>query len=395
VLKVHSGVKLHLRGVVVATTVLCSVLVPSVGAAAGTGAQSTLQSALDQLVSSPEGPSGAIAVVQHGNTPAIFRAGSAVTGTSSPLGAENHIRVASVSKAFSGAAALALVSRHTLSLDDTIGQRLPNLPKPWGGVTLAQLLHHTSGIPDFSACPAFQHALVASLLDPPPPEQLLTYVEEPPCYKSDKPLEFTPGTKYEYSNSDNVIVGLMIEAATNGDYSTVLSDDVLQPLGLSRTSLPSSAIMPVPFIHGYAPDPPHVPEDVSQAVAAGWSWASGGVVSTPADANRFVRAYVRGSLTDASTRAKQFRFVKGTSEPPGPGTNSAGLAIFRYRTDCGRVFGHTGNTAGYTQFVAASSNGSNSVSVTVSEQITPKMHAALFSQLRKVFELGVCTALKG
>ena len=118
-------------------------------------------------------------------------------------------------------------------------------------------------------------------------------------------------------------------------------------------------------------------------------------MSTPADANRFVRAYVKGSLTDAATRSKQFRFVKGTSEPPGPGTNSAGLAIFRYRTDCGTVFGHTGNTLGYTQFIAASSNGSNSVSITVNEQITPKMYPALFSQLRKVFQLGVCAAMKG
>ena len=394
-LKVHCAARLHLLGAVIATTVICSVLVPSAVAAAVPGARSTFQSALDHLVSSPQGPPGVIAVVEHGSTPAVFQAGRAVTSASSPLRAEDHIRVASVAKAFSGAAALALVSRHTLSLDDTIGQRLPNLPKPWDGVTLAQLLHHTSGIPDFSACPTFQHALVASLLDPPPPKQLLNYVQEPPCYKSDKPLEFTPGTKYRYSNSDNVIVGLMIEAATNGDYSTVLSDDVLQPLGLSQTSLPSSAIMPEPFIHGYAPDPPQAPEDVSQAVAAGWSWASGGVVSTPADANRFVRAYVRGSLTDATTRAKQFRFVKGTSEPPGPGTNSAGLAVFRYKTDCGTVFGHTGNTLGYTQFVAASSNGSNSVSVTVNEQITPKMRAALFPQLRKIFELGVCAAMKG
>jgi D-alanyl-D-alanine carboxypeptidase len=334
-------------------------------------------------------------VVQHGNTPAVFRAGTAVTGPPSPLNADDHIRVASVAKAFSGAAALALVAGHTLSLDDTIGQRLPSLPKAWHAVTLAELLHHTSGVPDFSACPTFHHALVASLLHPPPPEQLLSYVERPPCYKADKPLEFTPGTKYEYSNSDNVIVGLMIEAATNEDYSTVLSDDVLQPLGLSQTSLPSSAIMPEPFLHGYAPDAPQAPEDVSQAVAAGWSWASGGVVSTPADANRFVRAYVKGTLTDASTRNQQFRFVDGTSEPPGPGTNSAGLAIFRYQTDCGTVFGHTGNTVGYTQFVAASSNGSNSVSVTVNEQITPKEQAALFPQLRKVFELGVCAAMKG
>ena len=74
---------------------------------------------------------------------------------------------------------------------------------------------------------------------------------------------------------------------------------------------------------------------------------------------------------------------------------AAGLAIFRYRTSCGTVFGHTGNTLGYTQFIAASANGANSVSVTVSEQITPKVNQSLFPQLRQVFELGVCAAVRG
>ena len=92
-------------------------------------------------------------------------------------------------------------------------------------------------------------------------------------------------------------------------------------------------------------------------MAAGWAWASGGVVSTPSDADQFVRAYVRGETTNSATREKQFQFVNGTSEPPGPGTNAAGPATFRYQTDCGTVFGHTGNTLGYTQFIAASANG--------------------------------------
>jgi D-alanyl-D-alanine carboxypeptidase len=307
--------------------------------------------------------------------------------------------VASVAKAFSGATALALVTHHALSLDDTIGRRLPDLPKAWDSVTLGELLHHTSGIPDFSACPGFLQAVQASPENPPPPEQLLSYVnasEDPPyCNQAGKPLEFTPGSKYRYSNSDNVIVGLMAQVAGNGPYSDVLSREVLRPLGLSQTSLPSSTLIPEPYLHGYVANAPNPPEDVSQLIAAGWSWASGGIVSTPADANRFVRAYVKGTLFDKAARARQFKFVEGTSEPPGPGTNAAGLAIFRYQTSCGTVYGHTGNTPGYTQFIAASSNGANSVSVTVSEQITPKTNPDLFTQLRKVFGLAVCAAVKG
>lgn len=377
---------------VVLTVVLLSGI-PGNAEASPSSEQATLRAALDHLVSDSAGPPGAIAVVQHGATPTAISAGAAdFANPSAAPSADDHIRVASVAKAFSGAVALALVARHTLALNDTIEKWLPDLPKTWGAVTLGELLNHTSGIPDFSDCPQFREAVFASLLDPPTPEALLAYVERPPCYA---PPHFTPGTKYGYSNSDNVIVGLMIQAATKQDYSVVLSQTVSHPLGLSGTSLPTSATVPNPVMHGYVPDPTEAPLDVTEHLAAGWSWASGGVVSTPADANKFIRGYVRGATTNAEARAKQFRFVEGKSEPPGPGTNAAGMAIFRYQTDCGTVFGHTGNTLGYTQFIAASANGQDSVSITVSSQITPKTNATVFPKLLHIFELGVCAAMKG
>jgi D-alanyl-D-alanine carboxypeptidase len=351
-------------------------------------AQRTLRSALAGLVATRGGPPGAIAVVQHGEATSVITAGSAIVGTSTPIQASDHVRIASVSKAFSGAAALGLVAQGKLSLDDTIGQVLPSLPKAWASVTLAELLQHTSGVPDFSASPALQQAVNASPQSAPPPEQLLSYV-------SSEPLKFSPGSRYEYSNSDNVIVALMTQAVTAQPYDTVLSQVVTQPLGLAQTSLPATTAMPDPFLHGYAPQPPASPEDVSQVLAPGWAWASGGIVSTPDDANAFVRAYVRGATTNPATRARQFHFVNGDSDPPGPGTNAVGLAIFRYNTSCGTVFGHTGNIPGYTQFIAASANGARSVSVTVSAQISPTTNKDLLSQLRHVFELGVCAAQTG
>jgi D-alanyl-D-alanine carboxypeptidase len=383
--------------VALVTVILASsALVPDSAGAYGSGSKTALKAALERLVSGTTGPPGAIAVVQHDETVSMIAAGTSDVATEGGLPtADDHVRVASVAKAFSGAAALALVARHTLALDDTIGKWLPDLPRPWDPVTLGELLKHSSGIPDFSACRPFQEAVNAAPLNPPPPQELIAYATRPPCYMPEKPLAFPPGTKYEYSNSDNVIVGLMIQAATNEPYDTVLSQTVSQPLGLSQTSLPSSATMPVPYMHGYVPDPSEGPFDVSQDLAAGWAWASGGVVSTPADANTFVRDYVKGATTNAATRAKQFHFVKGNSEPPGPGTNAAGMAIFRYRAGCGTVYGHTGNTLGFTQFIAASANGRNSVSISVSGQITPKANPGLFPELHRIFELGVCAAMKG
>jgi D-alanyl-D-alanine carboxypeptidase len=298
------------------------------------------------------------------------------------------MRMASVAKAFSGAAALSLVAEGKLALDDTVDKVLPAQPAAWADVTLAQLLQHTSGVPDFSGSAAFREALVASLTVAPPPEQLLSYV-------ANDPLKFTPGTKYEYSNSDNVLVALMVQAVAGTTYEEALATHVSSPLGLTNTSLPSGVELPTPFIHGYALEPPAPPDDVSEVVAAGWSWASGGVVSTPQEANQFVRGYASGKTTNAATYAQQFRFRAGNSDPVGPGTNSAGLGIFRYRTRCGVVFGHTGNTAGYTQFVASTRDGTRSTVVSINAQITQKHAAKRFGELRNIYTLAVCAALEG
>jgi D-alanyl-D-alanine carboxypeptidase len=349
-------------------------------------ADAALDRAIDQLAAAPSGPSGVAVVVHRGSEIRLHSAGLAVVAPATRLALDDRMRLASVSKAFNGAATFALVRSGTLALSDTIGARLPSLPSAWGHVTLAQLLNHTSGLPDFSQSKSFQQALTASPLSAPPPAQLLSFV-------ATEPLVFRPGSRFEYSNSDNIVVGLMIEAVSGRSYGAVLQDQVYGPLGLTETSLPSDATIPNPSIHGYALAPGQPPEDVSEAFAAGWSWASGGIVSTPADTDRFIRQYAAGATTDRATLAKQFRFVAGNSEPPGPGVNGAGLGIFRYQTSCGTVYGHTGNTAGYTQFAAATRDGSRSATVSVNAQVNPSTDAKLFPALRRVFSAAVCAAL--
>jgi D-alanyl-D-alanine carboxypeptidase len=353
------------------------------------GADAALDRALKELVAMEGGPPGVIAVVQRGQHREVHTFGVANVRTGRPTRIHDRMRVASAAKAFSGAVALSLVSEGKLSLHDTIGERLPELPKDWSKVTLRQLLNHTSGIPDFSLDPDFQEALLASLTKAPPPEELLSFVR-------DEDLLFDPGSEYHYSNSDNIVVGLMVEAATGKSYEDQLRERVYKPLGLRKTSLPRGPNLRKPFIHGYDLSE-HPPEDVSELVAAGWSWASGGIVSTPADLNAFIRGYVGGKLFDQRTRAKQRRVIEGgSSEPSGPGKNSAGLAIFRYETRCGTVWGHTGNTPGYTQFMAASPNGSRSVTVSINSQLAPPVgDPDAFKALRRAEGLAVCAALAG
>src|SRR4030095_1962929 len=120
----------------------------------------------------------------------------------------------------------------------------------------------------------------------------------------------------------------------------------------------------------------------SEIIYPGGACASGGVVSTPSDLNRFIRGYVGRRLFRGATRQAQLTFVGGgTSEPPGPGIHAAGLAIFRSRTSCGTVFGHTGHFVGCTQFAAASGMANRSTTVSVSTQLRPDLDAKVFSAL--------------
>jgi D-alanyl-D-alanine carboxypeptidase len=350
-------------------------------------ADADLDAALERLVDRPAGPPGAIVLVHRNGSTSVRTAGVADIASERSWRASDHMRIASVAKAFSGAVTLSLVSSGQLRLDSTIGEVLPGQPAAWSAITLRRLLGHRSGLRDFSGTPAFLDAFTADLKRVFTHEELLAFV-------ANEPLEFPPGSRYEYSNTDNAVAALMAEAATGKSYERLLRERVYRPLGMHRTSLPSGFRLPRPFAHGYAPDPPGPLEDLSEAYSASGLWASGGIVSTAADLTRFVRGYVGGRLFGPRVRRAQRRFGPGGSEPTGPGVNSAGLALFRYRLPCGTMFGHTGNTPGYTQFIAASADGRRSATVSINQQITPSVGSpAAFQRLRRVFERASCAAL--
>ncbi|WP_265865777.1 serine hydrolase [Streptomyces sp. SKN60] len=344
-----------------------------------------LQRALADLVAAPGGPPGVIAVLTRDGDRRVYRAGTAELGTGRPPRTGDHMRIASAAKAFSGAVALSLVDRRALALDDTIGRRLPHLPAAWHKVTLRQLLQHTSGLPDFSLSQAFQDIVRADPRHHFDSRRLLDFV-------ADQDLAFKPGSRYGYSNSDNIAVALMSEQATGRPYESLLRELVYRPLGLHRTSLPQGYRLPRPYLHGYDTTPGEAPEDVSEAISASGAWASGGIVSTPRDLSTFIGGYAGPTLLSPATRRAQQDFLPGgASEPAGPGSNAAGLALFRYTTRCGTVFGHTGNTPGYTQFAAATRDGRRTITVSVTSQVT--LDPALLARLRATEEKFVCALL--
>jgi D-alanyl-D-alanine carboxypeptidase len=129
--------------------------------------------------------------------------------------------------------------------------------------------------------------------------------------------------------------------------------------------------MPAPYLHGYEVPIGEPPVDRSEYLNPALAWASGGLVSNAVEVGRFFRAYVRADLFNAKTQQAQRDFIIGSSSPPGPGRNRAGLALFRYKTQCGTVFGHTGSYPGYRLFAATNRAGSRSVVFTVNAQIAP------------------------
>jgi D-alanyl-D-alanine carboxypeptidase len=296
------------------------------------------------------------------------------------------MRLASVSKAFSGAIALQLVQEGRLGLDDTISERRPDLPRAWGKVTVRRLLNHTSGVPDYTQSAGFRHQFQASPHAYVRPRKIISWVAR-------KPLVFRPGARFEYSNTDNIVVGLIAERITSSSYRELLRDGVFEPLGLGHTSFPATVRVPRPFIHGYVVEPGQPPQDVSEFLNPSGAWASGAIVSTPSDLNAFVRGLLAGRLFGPAVRAEQLRFVPGgRSSPPGPGRNAAGLGIFRYRSRCGTVYGHTGNFPGYTQWAAASRDGSRAVTTSLN---IPAPTGRLLALLRATQADAVCALLRG
>ena len=191
------------------------------------------------------------------------------------------------------------------------------------------------------------------------------------------------------------MVGQIAEAAAGRTYDQLLRGEIYRPLGIRDTSLPDTLAMPKGYMHGYDRDDEGAFEDVSKFINPALAWASGGIVSTPADVNRFFRAYVGGDLFSAKIARSQNRFVRGRSSPPGPGRNDATLALFRYRTRCGTVYGHTGSYPGYRLFAAASADGRRSIVFSVNSQIVPGVGSPRVSgMIRRAQADAVCLALR-
>jgi D-alanyl-D-alanine carboxypeptidase len=304
------------------------------GVRAGAPAQSAFQAAIQQIVT--DGVPGAIGLARQGSQVTVTAKGLADVATQTPMAAGDRVRIGSLTKTFVATVVLQLAAGHVLSLGDTVARWLPGLVPGGAGITLQELLQHTSGIYSYSSDPGFLQALAA---DPTrvwrPAELVRIAVAHPPL--------FPPGTSFAYSNTDYVLLGLIIQAATGHPVGQQLQARIFTPLGLRDTYLPyANPHLRTPYAHGYLLGQPGAtgPAD-STVVSPSWAGAAGGIVSTAADLARFSTALLSGKLLPAAQLQQMMSTI-----PAGQGVGY-GLGVESEPLSCGTAWGHQGSFFGY------------------------------------------------
>jgi CubicO group peptidase (beta-lactamase class C family) len=210
--------------------------------------------------------------------------------------ANTSFRVGSVTKQFTAAAVLRLEQDGKLSVDDKVGRHLPEYPGPGKDVTIHQLLTHTAGVPNFTQDPA----ILARKAERWTTRQLLELFW-------DKPLEFEPGTKFQYSNGGYAVLGAIIEKASGMTYARYVADKLFAPAGMKR-SVVGDAAGDDDRAEGYRIDGKTLAK--ADPIDMSLPFAAGAVRSTASDLVRWHRALMGDTVLGAAARDKLYRVAK-------------------------------------------------------------------------------------
>lgn len=277
-------------------------------------------------------PGAFIALWLPGKAPFIESVGYADLATRAPFTRNDTFRIGSITKTFVVTVLLQLVDEKRLQLDDPLsrfdlGLQVPNAAH----ITVRQLCDMRSGLFEAYKTPELQKLDLTpqSHVDP---RQVVSWAVR------QKPL-FAPGARYSYSNTNYLLLGLIIESLTHDTIAHQIRKRILVPLTLRATTFPLyDPNMPAPYTHGYAPGPNADWQDVSAYLPPSLSWAAGAMISTVPDMKRWVEAYVSGSTNGAVTQRERLRCL-----PTGDAGLGYGLGI-----GCsGGWYGYTGGLPGY------------------------------------------------
>jgi len=308
---------------------------------------------LDQICAEAGFPGATAAFILADEQLAGFATGLADKDQKIPMTPENRMPSGSVGKTYVAAVAISLAHEGILSLDDKIATwfgdedwfaRLPNGPD----ITLRMLLTHSSGLKDHVYAPRFHQALQKIISDPDadpdyrfPPREFVEFVLD------EEPL-FPPGEGYAYTDTGYILVGMIIEKATDSDYYEELRNRILDPLGLSRTN-PADRRDLKGLANGHlAPEnimglPERTLQDGVLLFNPINEWTGGGLVNNPQDLVRWAKLlYEEKALNKPYLEELLNSGFRGESAE-----RTYGLGLSIQKTEFGPAYGHGGWYPGY------------------------------------------------
>jgi D-alanyl-D-alanine carboxypeptidase len=257
-------------------------------------ASAPLAGRVDSLVSSymatTRTPAVSVAVVRGPDTLVMKGFGKASLDLDRPATASTIYRIGSITKQFTAAEILRLAERGKLTIDDPFTTYLPDVPAHGRTITIRQLLNQTSGIHEIMAEPAWRSTASEQLS----PRQVVAFVDH-------DSLDFDPGTAWKYSNTNYVLLGMIIEKVTGESYANYLQHDLFAPLGLARTSYCLSRPSDPSVAAGYSAGPDGVKP--TRFLDMSHPHAAGALCSTVRDLVTWQRELAGGRVVDAESYA--------------------------------------------------------------------------------------------
>ncbi|MGW0658892.1 serine hydrolase domain-containing protein [Streptodolium elevatio] len=321
------------RAVAAGALVLAAVVPTAVPAQAGSGASGLpgrLDAAIRQTMDEAGIPGVVVGLWRPGHPDYVRSFGVADTTTGAPIADYMNFRIGSETKTFTVTALLQLVDDCLVGLDDPIAKYVDGV-RDGENITLRQLAGMRSGLFSYSEDADFAAALLSDPERQWTPEELLPY-----GMKHEN--KFPPGAAFDYSNSNLVLLGLVVEKVTGRKLADVIHDRVLRPGRLHRTLFPTGAEFPSPHPRGYTNQT--LTGETADATDwnPSWGWAAGAMISNLRDLRVWAKDLATGTLLSPATQAERLKM-----QPIGvPGT-SYGLGIF----DSNGWIGHNGSLPGY------------------------------------------------
>lgn len=323
-----------------------------------------LQTLVDQTIKDWLIP-GAVVLVRTPQGDVTVGSGTTELGRPQTPDASTHFRIASNTKTMTSAVILQLAQEGRLRLDDPVSKYVPGVP---GGdtITVAQLLAMRTGLYNFT-----NSQIIANSLDNDParawqPRELLDIAFA-------QPANFAPGAEFEYSNTNYVLLGMIIEQVDGRSLADSMQARLFGPLGMTNTEFPAAAdnTLPEPYAHGYLygsssvalfGEPEYTPEQIAAAHDGTWpptdftgvnhsfAFAAGGVVSTAGDLATWMDALVGGKVLD-SEHQQLWAASPQVEDPDKPAGQWYGYGIARQKVGDITLTFHGGETAGYNSFM--------------------------------------------